>query len=306
MSKNTTLVVYNTCGLSKKNNWQWYEECIDNLFQQDLQNYVVAVSDCMGLDIVRNNLKSKYGNKINFFLNEINEIYTVNTTFNMTVRKAIKKYGEFESYLFIDSGFKFGSNKNLRILYEKLKEYDAAMISTNSDDDNGFQGLGNFDPNEIITEDYIVPLGKACNCHCQLFSHTLYEAFEGKLIPDIFAAHCTESVFTFLCAAVGKRWVLTPTKNNIHIKSIDGASMGFRENKVPWDYTIGSKTMSEIVSDPEAFNCGLGYEECNGILMHNPFAYDLNGKCKDMERLRKFIVNNLFVDKSIINYDRDI
>lgn len=145
-----------------------------------------------------------------------------------------------------------------------------------------------------------MPIGKACNAHFNLYNRVLFDNFNNTL-SDIFACNCSESVLSFLCAAVGKKWVISGKVKTSHEQGLDGASSGFVD--IGWDNLIFTeKTMKQIIKDPEMDSSGMGYEECNNIFLHNKNCYE-NGECKDKERLKKFIKSNFFLNKKQFNYD---
>jgi hypothetical protein len=154
----------------------------------------------------------------------------------------------------------------------------------------------------------LVPLGRACNAHVFAYSKDFYSKFKGRLWPDIFAAYCTESVFSFMTAAIGKKWVIVADKVAYHAKGAigaDGASAGFDHvgsKGVPWNNLLAGLDMNRILSNPEAWNSGFGYEEVNKIFLHNSEAYDENGNCKEPERLLSFLNDNIFLPPSALEY----
>jgi hypothetical protein len=159
----------------------------------------------------------------------------------------------------------------------------------------------------IENEDLIIPVGKACNLHTQIFSNKIFKAFDNRIIPDIFVAYCTESVFSFLSAAVGQKWVVKKDVVLEHLKSVDGATCGFNhvgskgDNK---NNLFGNLDIYEICQDPEAWESGFGYEEMQGVLLHNPNKYDENGVHKEPERLKEFIRTRIFLEKDKFDYDK--
>ena len=60
----------------------------------------------------------------------------------------------------------------------------------------------------------------------------------------------------------------------------------------------------DFINSEEAYNAGLGYEECNSIMPHNPEAYDIDGKCKDPDLLREVIERFLFLSDEDLDYSK--
>ena len=164
----------------------------------------------------------------------------------------------------------------------------------------------------ILEENLLVPVGKACNLHCQIFSKDIFNEY-GNVIPDIFKSYCTESVFSFVNAAIKKQWIIT-SKVRVHHAfnvpdglpddgdGLDGHSSGFRAPHGTWDDVYSPYSMEQIVSLPEGTDCGFGYEELRRIKMHREDCFDENQLCKNDE-LRKFIKKYLYRNEKDFNYN---
>ncbi len=303
--KNKLLVVYNTCGFSGREHVDWYIECIQNILNQDFDSFKVVISSCGNTQDVKEKLLRTFKKNISYSFT--NEKLTVNQTFNHAVQNCVKKFGEFEGYFYIDSGVNFGDNKNvLADSYKLFKSGPYGLVTLQTDNDTGFKEWFNID-GQITGEDYIVPVGRACNLHAQIFSNEIFKAFGNKIIPDIFIAYCTESVFSFLAAATNQRWVIMKDLVLRHLKSIDGATCGFDHTGAKGDNKnnlFANLDIYEICKDPEAWDSGFGYEEMQGVFFHDPEKYDENGMVQDPERLRKFIESKIFLDKSVFDYEK--
>jgi len=190
------LVVYNICGISKRENVSYYFAAITSILNQKFDSFHLVISSCASTPETRKIISDKLGSQISY--NWIDDILPLSVTFNHTVRKCVQSLGKFESYLYVDSGVTFGSNRYvIRDLYELLKSGDYGMASAQVDLDDGF---GYWGVSIQKGKDYTVPMGKTINLHCQLFSHELYKNYNNKILPDIFAHHTSESVFTFIKA----------------------------------------------------------------------------------------------------------
>jgi hypothetical protein len=308
--KNKMLVVYNTCGI-KKNNTEWYIECIKSILNQKFDGFRVVLSSCMNSKQCIVDLKKQFGNLISYSIHA--ELQTVNITFNKAVKDSIKKFGEFETYLYVDSGCSFQNQDFfLEKIYETYRSNDYGMVTTQSDTDEALQTLDEkftYQTSEIQIKDsdYLIPVGKAINVHTHLYSNKIFKKY-GALCPDVFAAYCTESVFSFVCASVKTRWAIMKDYQVHHKPSIDGASAGFshvsREHTNTWNNLLCGRNALDFINDPEAIGAGLGYEECNEIMMHDPTKYDENGNSKDPENLIKMINKYFFLSKEEIDYDK--
>lgn len=296
-----SLLVYNTCGISGRENGDIYVEHIETLLAQEFTG-VVAVSGCRLTPRTKDILTNKFGSRVVF--NFIEDLLPVNITFNHTVFTCENNFGPFDTHVYIDSGVQ------LRSLRESVPDYaiiktleklvtDGYVIATGQvDNDTGYDYVGS----TAISGDYVVPVGKACNAHLNMYGRKLYETF-GRPLSDIFAANCSESVLSFLCAAVGGRWAISGNVVVPHLCGVDGASAGFGGLHSGWDNLFCTKkTMAKIIADPEMWESGMGYEECNGVFFHNRDRYDSQGGCLDHGRLQRFIAANFFLSEAEFSY----
>lgn len=285
-------VVFNTCGISGRDNTGYYVQAIQTLLNQNFDSFRVIVSSCCNHPMQIQRLKESFGNKIDISI--INEVRTVNTTFNKTVQEAVKVYGEAKGYLYADSGCAAVDRDTLSHMFQHVKDY--GMVTCATDTDTGFnEWLGS-----TPTENFIMPIGRTCNLHFQIFNNKIFQRY-GRIIPDIFASYCTESVFSFLNASVDMEWIVLMDKIVRHAHGIDLGSSGFREG-LNWRHMLYGYNIETVINDPEAVECGFGYEEIQHIKDHNPHVY-VGNKCKDPERLAKFMERSVFLPKSLMNYD---
>jgi len=296
------LIVFNTCEINIPN-LDWYIQCIDNLLETECDdtkfNFDLAISGCMLTDNTKKVLKEKYKDKA--FLNYIDCRLPVNITFNHTVNKIVDKVGRYDGYVYFDSGVNVANDKHfLKEIHERFITGKYEMVSLQTDTDTGFWifGLHGY----FYDHDFVVPVGKACNLHVTCFGDTLLKQYR-KILPDIFLAYCTESVFSFMTAALESRWVIIKDLILEHKKSVDGASAGFDHTgpKEPWNNLYGGLDMLDIIRDPNAQALGLGYEECHNILPHNPEKFTDRGFAKEPE-LKNYIRDKLFLQDDVLNY----
>jgi|1_EtaG_2_1085319.scaffolds.fasta_scaffold00653_5 hypothetical protein len=293
------LVVYNTCGLSGKEDLLFYEKAINNILKQDLDNVTLAISSCMNSLECRKYLIDKFKDRVIF--NFIQEKKAVNVTFNHTVKKCVSKYGEYDGYMYVASDVDVGENSTLlKRLCESFELNKYGMLSARVDKDHGYECW--FGTSKLPTdEDFIVPLGKTCNLHAQIFSNDIYKNFDEKILPDIFTSFCTESVFSFVCAAIKKKFAISKDVTFSHQYEMDGSCMSYGRGH-DMVYPGNPKTIKEICADPVGIAAGFGYEEWRSALIHDSSQFDENGFSID-NRLKTFIKENLYLKKEILNYD---
>ena len=293
------LVVYNICEINHRN-CEWYIKCIDSLLASTYKEFDFAISGCLISPETKKDLQKKYSSRA--FLNFIDSRLPVNITFNHTVNKIVEMVGRYDGYVYVDSGIDVAPYPNY------LNEIDARfstgkyeLVWCQTDTDTGFHHLGVY--GYFYDHDFIVPVGKACNLHVACFGDTWLRQYK-KIIPDIFLAYCTESVFSFLTAALKSRWVIIKDMILPHAKSTDGASAGFDHignRRHLWNNLYGGLDMLDIINDPVARRLGLGYEECSGIMMHDPACFCPKGFAKHAE-LKNYIRDKLFLSDDVLNY----
>lgn len=301
---NDLLIVYNTFG--QGNNFRHYANCIKSILDSDISsNYKIVISSCRNSDETRQNLINYFGDKISYVF--INKGLTVNITFNKTVREMVKLHGEFTNYLYVDSGVDFLENKQaIQSALNLMKCNEYAMLSFQVENDNALTNVGIKDF-PLKGRNHIVPLGSACNGHAEIFSNEIFKAYNRKLIPDVFSAYCTESVYSFLCAGVMKKWVILGDYVLRHAKGVDGASSSSPHTSPrfhnTWNNLMCGRDAQIFINDPEAIECGLGYEECNNIMLHNKNSYFKDYVPKNPEKLKEIINKYLFLSDLELNYD---
>jgi len=310
---NKLLVVYNTCGISGRRNVPQYINSLNHILNQDLDGCKVIVSSCLNEHDDRQELINTFGNRLSY--NFIDESLPVNVTFNHALLKGVEEFGEFDGYLYIDSGINLPDSKTFRKIFDLYKSGSYGMVATRVDVDAGTNlwfGLGGYLGDESQTHTlyrdghFDVPVGKAVNLHVQIWSAEMWEFFGRRAMPDIFASYCTESVFSFMCAALKSKWTVHKDTMVNHVHGMDGGSSGFEPKytgRPPWQHLFKSpKTMQEIIADPVGIKAGFGYEECENIMMHDPSQYDENGYCIN-DDLAPWIKDNLFLKREQQDYD---
>ncbi len=307
-------VIFNTCGIGGRENVQGYINSIENILNQNFSDFRVGLSSCLNSPMTTKKLIEYFGDRISY--NFIHELHPVNVTFNHTALKMWEQFGEADGIMFLDSGIDFGPNPDvLKNMFELFKSGPYGMVAARTDTDTGtflWFGEGSSYGDEsgqakLFENGHLeFPIGKTTNLHCQIFSKEVFLGMGKRLMPDIFASHCTESTFSFVTAAVNQKFVMHKDVVVSHVVGMDGPSAGFRPEKegvIPWRHLYRSpKTIEQIIEDPEAKESGFGYEECQDILLHNPNCYE-NGFCKEPERLKKFITANIYLPKEALDYE---
>lgn len=301
------LTVYNTCGL-KNENVAWYTKCLQSILDQNYKDNKVVVSACKNSDSAIKRIKDMFGDKVEVC--RIQDLYTVNVTFNKTVQEMVKKYGEFDGYFYVDSGVIFNHPDVISEGLKRLRENKYAMISYQTDTDTGLAMLGykhDCPVVQITGNDLKIPLGMSCNLHAQIFSNDLFKTFDKRIIPDIFKAYCTESTFSFQCSAIHQEWTMVKDILLHHNKGVDGATVGFEHNSRvfmnSWNNLLYNRNALEFINDLYARSVGLGYEECQKIMMHDENAYD-GFYSKYPKELTQQILKYFYTTKQELDYDQ--
>ena len=306
MEKNRLLVVYNICGISGKNNIEYYIPAIETLLQNAGDNDRILISGCITHPTHKDMLRAHFGSRVDYVWTD--EVRTISFTFNKAVRDAVSKHGSFEGYVYVDSGCRLDNPATLDEMYKTFTSSDAHMVSVLTDDDSGAEFWFGKDL-QSDEKEFKVPVGKALNLHVQLFSEDLRVAY-GNILPDIFASYCMESIFTFLCAAIKGSWIVRTDHVVHHVWSLDGASSGFNPHGViaqvmpPHHHLVpeAPRHMSEILDDPMVKESGFGYEEVQQIKMHDPEKYTEEGYTNN-DYLLPFIKDNMYLSKDQFDYD---
>ena len=105
-------VIYNTCGVNaRRENVDYYIDSVNNILNQNFDNFEVFISGCMNTPETQNKLINEFKGRVNF--NFTQELHPVNVTFNHTAIKAFEHYGDFDGYLYVDSGVNFDQDPNI-------------------------------------------------------------------------------------------------------------------------------------------------------------------------------------------------
>lgn len=301
-------VIFNTCGI-RTEHVNEYIEAISRVVAQDLDTKIV-VSSCLNSDSCISTIKDRFQDKV--VINRILDKLPVNVTFNHSCLLANKLYGDLDGYLYMDSGVMLKTRQDLSNLNKLFMSDDYGMVAAQVDTDGGYHqwfGLGKNDldhsTNHLFFEsgDFVIPIGKTINLHCQIFSKKLLD-FYGYLFPDIYAGYCSESVFSFVCAAIKTKFVLSKDVIVSHIHGMDGGSSGFdpvawkRSGKETYEHPFMVDSVVRIAKEGHQY--GFGYEECQNIVNHDPDKFD--GFMAKDDRLKDFIKSTQFIGNSVFDY----
>lgn len=309
---NKLLIVYNTCGI-KRESPEKYIQNIQTILDQDIDNSKIVMSSCLNSPEVRSCVMKEFGDSISY--NFINEVLPINVTFNHSCLMGLKEFGEFEGYAYVDSGITFKNKQDFSNLYSLFKKDDYGMVASRTSTDSGYSlwfdlGEGLWDTSQdhklFNGGDFIIPVGKTVNLHVQIFAKKLMDYY-GFLMPDIYAGYCTESVFSFMCAALKTKFVVSKDVIVDHLHQMDIGSSGFdpllwqRSGGKAYEHPFKVKSVVDIAKKGHEF--GFGYEECENILMHDKSKFDKDGYAID-DRLKDFIKDNQFIEnQNVFKYD---
>ena len=205
MSKNKILVVYNTCTHGSVPNVVGWIEKIKPLVSQTLDGVTICHSDNGSDDKSLNIVKKEFGMDMSYF--NIKTPLPVHITFNACVRECVKRFGEFEWYMYLSSGTTFDKPDDLEKIYNYLKtEIDVARLMIPAQNDNSapidfikhgleLKSEGNKKAHQLEqtpemqrwdkSKKYVLKPGQRSNNHASVISNEWYKKYGGKLHPDI-------------------------------------------------------------------------------------------------------------------------
>jgi len=208
------LTIYNICGISNRENTNYYIESLHSIVKQKNVNHDIAISSCLSKDSTLSKIKNVFPQ---IQINSINDKVPVNVSFNHTASVFDDNY---DGFLYVDSGVTFNTENTIEKMAEKINIGPYAMVSCIADGDNGplldMLPLYSFNASGFKLDknnEFCISIGSGLNAHCQIFTRDIKDFYK-NIIPDIFAGFCTESVYTFICAAIKKRWVVCKDNNN--------------------------------------------------------------------------------------------
>jgi|SaaInlV_100m_DNA_2_1039680.scaffolds.fasta_scaffold14761_2 hypothetical protein len=297
------LIVYNTCGIRSDQTAQYIRSLQSIRASKTDFKFKLVMSSCLNQQPCRQVINEIFADDVSII--PIDHPYTVNITYNISCQLMINEYGAFKGYLYIDSGVDFLDNEDaLDKLFSSFIDNNYGILSAQVNEDHGLHHSkgGSF---PIVDVNYIMPLGGSVNGHVDLFSHDIYERYE-KVWPDVFKAHCTESTFSFIAASVNKKQAVLKDVILTHRVAVDGASLSSPrwspENGNTWNNLLFNRDVNDFINDSKAIKSGLGYEECQSIMMHSSEAYDNNQQSLYPEELANCIEKYFYTTSDEINY----
>lgn len=303
------VIVYNVCGISGRENGYYYAHALKSILEQNVSTpHEVVVSACLITPEAKRILLRDFSNS-GIHFNWIEESVPLSVSFNHTCREMDKRFpNRSDSFLYVDSGVCFHAERgNIELLHKQYTKgpdgRSYGMFSALTGNDMGFEQWGN--PYHWPCPDYFndrgvvvrqIPVGRAINLHCQLFSRALFDAYDRRILPDLFANDTSESVFSFMCAALNLSFALTFEVSVEHNHSMDGASFGWRGKRL----FKSERTMDEIYKLGKSV--GFGYEEILPHWQSDKSLFDSKGYALKADQLRDFIRENLFLTKKEFDY----
>ena len=310
------LVIYNICGI-KFNNLEMWKNHLQDILNQEYSNFTVAVSGCVVSDnskVELEKFKNKYNNVV---FNWIEDILPVNVTCNHTAQICTEQLGEFDGYLYVASDVKFGNDTKVIDKLAYLHQNSNSVLTyALVDNDHGLDGWYAEvcdELNELLNKDHFaINIGKTCNMHVLLFDKLIYQNFNYKIVPDIFATHCTETTYSYLVASLGKKYVVHNKDIMLkHIGFADGHSIGFigeiqYDDSISWKHLFKSKIPAEErLLSQEAKDSGFGYGEWKNpkLLARDESMYDENEDHIEPKKLLNFLKKAIYLSDEEFNYN---
>ena len=307
------LVIYNTSEILCPSNVPHYIDSLRSILSQTIydsfgEDFKVAVSGCMMTDRTKQQLYSTFGNHLSY--NFVEENLPLSITFNDTIDRCTERYGEFEGYLYVDSGIDFWDPCQrfdaLQRLWDVYKSGPYAITNAMPSNDDGSSWWG---IQYKQGEDFIFPVGKTTNLHCAIFSQD-WKSFYKRVLPDIFASNAMESVFPHMSAAIHRKNIITQKVHVKHMTNLDGASGGSRmpsPDRIPMSDTFQTggqlfKTKKTIDKKyVEGYQFGAGFEECVDYWKHDPSKFDSEGYALD-PALKEFYKKEVYLSQDEFDY----
>lgn len=307
-SMNKLAIIMNICGIKQPENIPFYLDNIRailrNTMVKDEFGVKVILSSCMSSETAVSQLYGYFGHQLCY--NVVQEILPVNITFNLAIKNAVKYFGEFEGYMYIESGVSFWNcYQGIKKLYEAMQSGPYGIVHAKASNDNGYEWCLRGNSLGDITSPTVLAPGVAVNMHAAIYHNDLFKAY-GGCAPDIFCSDASESVHPFMCAGVGRKILIYPEVEVLHVGMVDGASSGHRGTEKPFTMRkdIPRKDDMKILYE-RGKQFGFGFEECqpNFGCLHDPDCYDEKGNAKDQAGLKQFIRDEIFLQQGEFHYD---
>lgn len=300
------LVVYNCCGIRQDNLNMWSSH-LDNILKQNYEDFDLCISACKISENSKSyfkELKKKYRNKI--ILSFIDDVLPVNITFNKSCIES-SKHQNYDAYLYVASDVNFNEDADVLTKLVDLHFSDNIGITSGlvSSDSGIDVWMGNQVLNHLDHDHFEIPVGKTLNLHCMLFDKKIFESYNQKIIPDIFRTYCTESVFSFLTASLGMKYMIHNKSVFLtHLIGRDGSSVGFQGNRGWTDMYNPNISVQDRLMTQEARDCGFGYEEYLNVFIHDSDKYNDDNTHKNPQDLYEFNKKSIFLSDEEFDYDK--
>tara|TARA_Y100000361_G_C11136912_1_gene332537 strand:+ start:189 stop:1286 length:1098 start_codon:yes stop_codon:yes gene_type:complete len=303
------LLVYNTCTIGGGENLRGWENNLATIQRQNFEDIKVVVSECRGNVKNKPNIDS-FINKINdvgYSYNVIYENLPIHITFNHTVNEMVKKFGKFEYYMHVTSGLDFPKDDCLKNIYDYLNNNkDIAVLNLSADNDNVFPPDCTESNHFIKDIGYHMKPGYRVNQHCSVYSNEYYESYDGILRPDIYVGNAVEPTFSYLSAAIGKKYVICPLSvcpPLRHRRTADGGNPGISNRR--WFihmYTEKKNVNGVLIDDIAQYSLLKARLENLGVFIDFPGG-DINTNNPFLKPNQKSILDENFDSNGIPKSD---
>jgi len=308
------LIIFNICQIKFQNyksepggQVEYWCKSINSILNQDYKNHTIVISGCVISPIAKKQLRDTFGDKVCY--NFMDEIYTVNITSNKSADKMIEHYGEYDGYVWVDSGVHCIGHSNVLSeinIRSQTKKYGLIYVETETDfgwDMTLGPGIASHDFNG---EDFIQPIGTILVAHFAYYSNEMRKIY-GKILPDVFEVGGTEFITPYMCYAAKLKPVVIRDLKLYHAMGFDGSSSGFNTAIGQMGFLYGLKAEDVVLND-EVKNSGVGYDDlpwgphCLHV-PHKKEAFNEEGFAKNPEMMQQCIKNHFFLNPSRFDYN---
>ena len=336
IEKKDLLIIFNIFGVQsdQDNQVNNYIKSLEQLFWLIESSNNANIRVVVGANLVTNycieRLKSAFVDKITIF--KFNSRYTCQMVTNKAVLASMNYFKEeYESFFYLSSGLTFPKKNDLfDIIIAKMKTKKFGILQIQVNDDHGYHfiGKGEFGWVDIdFTQDYNIPPGNHANFHAAVIHKDMQE-FYGLSVTDIHGKCGMESVLSYCCAALRKKYTLLGNYCLIHDRASDAITAANPKNLPPSEFVFEdsngfnfipcrtqmfNRDKTAIARDDEALSCGIGYypgplsnnePDWNGVILkHNPDKFD--DYYYSLDDNMKFIAKKYFYSsKAELDYDQ--
>lgn len=284
------LIVYNTCGLHGRDNTRMYMTGLAGIRMQRDIDVTVVWSDCCTSDMFR---RSVYSVVKDVQVSFVDQPLPLPITANLAVKRAIKVYGEFDAYFYIEAGVMLHEVPTLlsEMMDFMTRHPETGIVNGLVDYDNA---LPEYAPDLNSPMEYIVvPHDKALNLHVVGFSKAYVQAWDNCILPDVFFNNGSEATFWMMNASLRKNWMAYLPTRAKHVGGGDGPNLA-NPSYPPHIPKSGGRLFVDIYRDGKDF--GFGWDMLVGFigLKKDMSHYDEQGFCKN-DALYPFLKQNLFI-----------